>query len=107
MGRRRLALAKRSGGQYITVLGPGGTLVAYQGHGQGETMRIVHSPSAAGSADAGLQRHVMEHSGEPLPGGASPARIVAPSGKAETVRFTSSGDEWGGFGSFTPQNRAT
>jgi hypothetical protein len=39
----------------------------------------------------------MERSGEPLPRGEVAARIVAPSGKAETVRFNSSGDEWGAF----------
>ena len=41
----------------------------------------------------------MDKSGEPLPNGDVTARIVAPSGKAETVRFTSSGDEWGAFAS--------
>ncbi|MBI5757079.1 MAG: hypothetical protein HZA46_01025, partial [Planctomycetales bacterium] len=46
--------------------------------------------------------NVMERSGEPLSKGDVTARIVAPSGKTETVRFTSSGDEWGVFnGRFT------
>jgi hypothetical protein len=40
---------------------------------------------------------VTERSGEPLSKGDVTARIVAPSGKAETVRFTSSGEEWGVF----------
>jgi hypothetical protein len=44
-----------------------------------------------------LSANVMEKSGEPLPKGDVTARIVAPSGKAETIRFSSSGDEWGAF----------
>ena len=49
-----------------------------------------------------LHANVMERSGEPLADGDVTARITAPSGKAETVRFTSSGDEWGLFnGRFT------
>ena len=44
----------------------------------------------------------MEKSGEPLSKGDVTARITAPSGKAETVRFTSAGEEWGVFhGRFT------
>ena len=39
----------------------------------------------------------MEKSGEPLAKGDVMARIVAPSGKQETVRFTAAGDEWGFF----------
>jgi hypothetical protein len=39
----------------------------------------------------------MEQSGEPLHGGDVSARITAPSGKSELVRFVSSGDEWGEF----------
>ena len=49
----------------------------------------------------------MEQSGEPLHGGDVTARITAPSGKAETVRFASAGDEWGVFtGRYTPRSRA-
>jgi hypothetical protein len=44
----------------------------------------------------------MERNGEPLSKGDVTARITAPSGKAETVRFTSAGEEWGVFhGRFT------
>src|SRR5262249_44883090 len=39
--------------------------------------------------------NVMERSGEPVAHGDVTARIVAPSGKPETIRFTSTGDEWG------------
>ncbi len=46
----------------------------------------------------------MEPSGEPLSRGDVVARIEAPSGKAETVRFTSTGEEWGAFAAdFSPQ----
>jgi hypothetical protein len=44
-----------------------------------------------------LHANVMEKSGEPLHGGEVSARITAPSGKSELVRFVSSGDEWGEF----------
>src|SRR5262249_46638719 len=48
--------------------------------------------------------NVMETSGEPLAAGDVVARVVAPSGKAQTVRFTSTGEEWGEFSaSFTPE----
>ncbi|HET6424463.1 MAG TPA: hypothetical protein VFG20_12315, partial [Planctomycetaceae bacterium] len=51
-----------------------------------------------------LNANVMEKSGEPLPQGDVTARITAPSGKVETVRFQSAGDEWGAFSSrFTPE----
>ena len=51
-----------------------------------------------------LHANVMEPSGEPLRKGDVSARITAPSGKAETVRFTSTGDEWGEFtGRFTAE----
>jgi hypothetical protein len=44
-----------------------------------------------------LHAIVMEKSGEPLHDGEVTARITAPSGKADVVRFTSAGDEWGVF----------
>jgi hypothetical protein len=44
-----------------------------------------------------LHANVMERSGEPLSHGDVSARITAPSGKVETVRFRSAGDEWGVF----------
>jgi hypothetical protein len=50
-----------------------------------------------------LHANVMEKSGEPLAKGDVLARITAPSGKTETVRFTATGEEWGVFhGRFTP-----
>jgi len=46
----------------------------------------------------------MERSGEPLAKGEVVARLVAPSGKGETVRLASEGSEWGKFsGPFLPK----
>jgi hypothetical protein len=73
--------------------------MAYQRNmAKGETMRMYYSPEQPQVRQTiALSANVMEKSGEPLPKGDVTARIVAPSGKAETVRFTSSGDEWGAF----------
>jgi hypothetical protein len=73
--------------------------MAYQRNmAKGETMRMYYSPEQPQVRQTlALSANVMEKSGEPLPKGDVVARIVAPSGKAETVRFTSSGDEWGAF----------
>lgn len=75
--------------------------MAYQRNmAKGETMRMYYSPEQPQVRQTiALNANVMEKSGEPLPKGDVTARIVAPSGKAETVRFTSSGDEWGAFAS--------
>ncbi len=73
--------------------------MAYQRNmAKGETMRMYYSPEQpqVGQSVA-LSANVMETNGEPLPHGDVTARIVAPSGKSETVRFSSSGDEWGAF----------
>lgn len=80
--------------------------MAYQRNmAKGETMRMYYSPEQPQVRQTiALNANVMERSGEPLPKGDVTARIVAPSGKSETVRFNSSGDEWGEFSShFTPQ----
>jgi len=80
--------------------------MAYQRNmAKGETMRLYYSPEQpqAGQTVV-LKCNVMETSGEPLAGGDVLARIAAPSGKAQTVRFTSTGEEWGEFtASFTPE----
>lgn len=72
---------------------------------KGETMRLYYAPDQpAVRQTVVLSANVMEPSGEPLGKGDVIARIVAPSGKSETVRFTSTGEEWGAFaGNFTPQ----
>ena len=78
--------------------------MAYQRNmAKGETMRLYFSPDQPQMRQTlALHANVMDRSGEPLAGGDVTARITAPSGKAETVRFTSSGDEWGLFnGRFT------
>ena len=79
--------------------------MAYQRNmAKGETMRLYYSPDQPQLRQTvALQANVMERSGEPLAKGDVLARIVAPSGKAETVRFTSTGEEWGEFTApFTP-----
>jgi hypothetical protein len=78
--------------------------MAYQRNmAKGETMRLFYSPDQPRLGQTlTLNANVMESSGEPLSKGDVVARIVAPSGRAKTVRFNSSGDEWGAFtGQFT------
>jgi hypothetical protein len=71
---------------------------------KGETMRLYYSPDQPQVRQTiALAANVMEKSGEPLQKGDVSARIVAPSGKSETVRLASAGDEWGAFAAqFTP-----
>jgi hypothetical protein len=73
--------------------------MAYQRNmAKGETMRMYYSPEQPQVRQTvALSANVMERGGEPLSRGEVNARIVAPSGKAETVRFESAGDEWGAF----------
>lgn len=70
---------------------------------KGETMRLYYSPDQPQVRQTlALHANVMERNGEPLAKGDVSARITAPSGKTETVRFTSTGEEWGVFhGRFT------
>jgi hypothetical protein len=78
--------------------------MAYQRNmAKGETMRLYYSPDQPlVRKTVTLKANVMEKSGEPLSKGNVSAKIVAPSGKTETVTFTSSGEEWGAFtGQFT------
>ena len=44
-----------------------------------------------------MHANVMDRSGEPLRGGDLTARVTAPSGKAEVIRFSGAGDEWGEY----------
>ena len=83
--------------------------MAYQRNmAKGETMRLYYVARSAAGCDQTLALHanVMERSGEPLAKGDVTARIAAPSGKAETVRFTSAGDEWGVFQGRLRRSRA-
>ena len=73
--------------------------MAYQRNmAKGETMRLYYVPDQPKMNQVlALHANVMERSGEPLHGGDVTARITAPSGRAELVRFSSAGDEWGEF----------
>lgn len=73
--------------------------MAYQRNmAKGETMRLYFAPDQPLLRQTlALHAHVMSRGGEPLTSGDVTATIVAPSGKTETARLTSSGDEWGVF----------
>jgi hypothetical protein len=78
--------------------------MAYQRNmAKGETMRMYYSPDQPQLHQTiTLNANVMESSGEPLTKGDVSARVVAPSGKTETVHLSPQGDEWGAFaGRFT------
>ncbi len=78
--------------------------MAYQRNmAEGESMRFYYSPEQPQVRQTvALSANVMEKSGEPLNRGELTARIVAPSGRTETVRMDSNGAEWGAFaGAFT------
>lgn len=78
--------------------------MAYQRNmAEGELMRFYYSPEQPQVRQTvALTANVMGESGEPLSKGLVTARVVAPSGRTETVTLTSSGAEWGAFaGSFT------
>jgi hypothetical protein len=84
--------------------------MAYQRNmAKGETMRLYYSPDQPQiDQTLTLNANVMESSGEPLTRGDVTARIAAPSGRAETVRLVSSGDQWGAFsGRFTAEEPGT
>ena len=80
--------------------------MAYQRNmAKGETMRLYYVPDQPKIQQTlTLHANVMDRGGEPLPGGDVSARVTAPSGKTEVVRFSSTGgDEWGLYtGRFNP-----
>ncbi len=79
--------------------------MAYQRHmARGETVRLYFSPDQPSMRNTmTLHANVMNAAGEPVQDDDVTAVITAPSGRRETVRFTSAGDEWGLFSSqFTP-----
>ena len=80
--------------------------MAYQRNmAKGETMRLYYVPDQP-RMDQSLTLHanVVEPGGEPVRLGDVSARITAPSGQAETVRFRSDGEEWGTFtGRYEPR----
>ncbi len=73
--------------------------MAYQRNmAKGETMRLYYSPDQPQlGKTVMLKANVMERSGEPLSKGDVAARITAPSGRVQTIQFTSLNDEWGAF----------
>ncbi len=78
--------------------------MAYQRNmAEGERMRFFYSPEQPEVRQTvSLNANVMQKNGEPLHQGDVTARIVAPSGRTDTVRMASSGDDWGAFaGAFT------
>lgn len=78
--------------------------MAYQRNmAKGETMRLYYTPDQPlVRQTVALTANVMDKGGEPLAKGDVTARITAPSGAVETVRFTPAGEEWGVFrGQFT------
>ena len=80
--------------------------MAYQRNmAKGETMRLYYMPDQPRmNQTLTLHANVMEPGGEPVRQGDVSARITAPSGKSETVRFHSDGEEWGTFaGRFDPR----
>jgi hypothetical protein len=80
--------------------------MAYQRNmAKGETMRLYYSPEQPQVRQTiALKSNVMERGGEPLSSGDVTARISAPSGKVQTVRLASTGDEWGEFTArYTPK----
>ena len=79
--------------------------MAYQRNmAKGKTVRLYFQPdqpSVRGTMT--LHANVMAASGEPVEDDEVTAKITAPSGKTDSVRFTHEGDEWGLFSSqFTP-----
>jgi hypothetical protein len=79
--------------------------MAYQRNmAEGETMRLYHSPDVPlVRQSVALQANVLGPAGEPLTTGDVVAQVTAPSGKVSTVRFSSTGNEWGAFaGTYEP-----
>jgi len=74
--------------------------MAYQRNmAKGESMRFFFAPDSPGIGQTlTLRANVMQPTGEPLDQGEVMVRIEAPSGKAQSIRLTSSGEEsWGAF----------
>ena len=79
--------------------------MAYQRNmSKGEAMRFYYTPEQPQVRQTvSLSANVMEKNGEPLGRGEVIAKIVAPSGRIETVTLARSSDEWGAFaGTFRP-----
>lgn len=72
---------------------------------EGETMRVYYAPDQPRvGRTLAINANVMSRTGEPLDRGEVVARIVAPSGRAETLGLRSTGEAWGAFaGQFLPR----
>ena len=84
--------------------------MAYQRNmAKGESIRFYYSPEQPQVRQTiSLKANVIELSGEPMSQGTVTARIKSPSGRTETVRMNSTGDEWGAFaGAYTPREPGT
>lgn len=70
----------------------------------GENMYLYQSPERPRVRQTvTVNANVMEANGEPLSKGDVTLRIVSPTGRIETIRMDSVGEEWGAFsGRFTP-----
>lgn len=73
--------------------------MAYQRNmAKGESMRLFHTPDQPQTRQTlTLNAHVMDGAGEPLQKGEVSVRITSPSGKGQTIRMNSAGEEWGVF----------
>jgi uncharacterized membrane protein len=79
--------------------------MAYQRNmAKGKTVRLYFQPDQPSvRSTITLHANVMAASGEPVEDDDVTAKIMAPSGKADSVRLAHEGDEWGLFsGQFTP-----
>jgi hypothetical protein len=73
--------------------------MAYQRNmAKGETMRLYYSPEQPQVKQTiSMTANVMDSAGGPLAKGDVSARIIAPSGAVETIRFAAGDDEWGQY----------
>ncbi len=79
--------------------------MAYQRNmARGESMRMYHTPEDPRVGQpVSLHAVVMDEAGRPVDGGEVMTRVVAPSGRSETVRMSADGGEWGVYrGRFEP-----
>lgn len=65
---------------------------------KGETMRLYYAPDQPQLRQSiVLRATVMDQSGEPVQDGDVTARIVAPSGRGQSIRLASTGQQWGAY----------
>lgn len=84
--------------------------MAYQRNmAKGELMRLYYSPEQPQVRQTvAINANVMSRSGEPLSQGNVSVRLVAPSGRINTVQLNNTGVQWGAFsGNFVPEEPGT